>query len=254
MSLEKVIHYIKGKTVFGTENFCYLLYSLIKMEQPDNIVELGVGEGVSTCMMAQALKENGKGVVWGIDDGRDWKHDKSVVWGKDDGRDWHLDGSYENFLNNLLKKLKLEKFVRFKNITLTDTQFFDPKTSIDLLLADANDSGPKGCINLLSYYLPKMNKYSSIFIDRASTIHHAYLLLEQIIQHFQNRQIPACLLSSLSHEEVEKFRRLIYTSKFTLIHLTETEKAKVNKGQNSTAWIKIEPLDLFPHNKVQLFT
>ena len=237
MSLENVIRYINGKTEYGTENFCYFLYSLIKMEQPDNVVELGVGEGVSTCMMAQALKENGKGVVWGIDNGSDWK----------------LEGSYENFLNKLLEKLELEKFVNFKNITLTDTQFFDPKKPVDILFADAHDSGPRGCINLLRYYLPKMNRYSSIFIDRSSTIHHAYLVLEQIIKHFQDKQIPACLLSSLGHEEVQNFQRLIHTSKFTLIHLTETTKAKINKTQNSTAWIKIEPLDLFHHNGVNSF-
>ena len=96
-----------------------------------------------------------------------------------------------------------------------------------------------------------MNKYSSIFIDRSSTIHHAYLVLEQIIKHFQDKQIPACLLSSLGREEVKNFERLVYTSKFTLIHLTETEKAKENKSQNSRAWIKIEPLDLFHHNEVK---
>ena len=146
----------------------------------------------------------------------------------DNGEDWHLDGSYENFLNNLLKKLKLEKFVNFKNITLTDTQFFDPKKPIDILFSDATDSGPRGCIDLLRYYLPKMNRYSSIFIDRSSTIHHAYLVLEQIIKHFQDKKIPACLLSSLGHEEVKNFERLVYTSKFTLIQLTETEKAKIN--------------------------
>ena len=237
MSFENVIHYINGKTDYGTENFCYFLYSLIKMEQPDNVVELGVGEGVSTCMMAQALKENGKGVVWGIDNGSHWKRG----------------GSYENFLNNLLKKLKLEKFVHLKNITLTATQFFDPKKPIDILFSDATDSGPRGCIDLLRYYLPKMNKYSSIFIDRASTIHHAYLVLEQIIKHFQNQQISFCLLASLDDKEAKNLQRLVHTSKFTLIHLTETENAKINKSQNSTAWIKIEPLDLFHHNKVNNF-
>ena len=237
MSLENVIRYIKGKTDYGTENFCYFLYSLIKMEQPDNVVELGIGQGVSTCMMAQALKENGKGVLWGIDNGEDWK----------------LDGSYENFVNKLLKKLKLEKFVRFKNITLTDKQFFDPQKPIDILFADAGGTGPLNCINLLRYYLPKMNRYSSIFIDRSSTIHHAYLMLEQIIKHLQNRQIPFCLLPSGDDRGVKNLQQLVHTSKFTLIHLTETEKAKINKFQNSTAWIKIEPLDLFHHNKVQTF-
>ena len=56
MSLEKVIRYINSKVeghdvtvgqMYGTENFCHLLYSLVKMEQPDTIIELGVGAGAT---------------------------------------------------------------------------------------------------------------------------------------------------------------------------------------------------------------
>jgi len=250
-SLENVIHYINGKTKYGSENLCYLLYSLVKMEQPDVVVELGIGAGVTTCMIAQALKENGKGMIWGIDNGEDW-----------------TEGSYDEFLNKLLNQLELNEVVNFKNITLTETEFFDPKKPIDILFADVGNTGPLECINLLRYYLPKMNKYSSIFIDRSSTIHHAYLLLEQIIKYFQEKKIPACLTSalveedenipkcfttSLTKEDTDKLYKLVLNSKFTLMHLTETQKAKKIKHQNSTAWIKIEPLDLFHHNGVQMW-
>ena len=72
MSLEKVINYINTKIrkddltigeYYGTEHFGYLLYSLIRMEQPKTVVELGSGLGSTSCMMAQALKENGKGIL-----------------------------------------------------------------------------------------------------------------------------------------------------------------------------------------------
>ena len=36
---------------------------------------------------------------------------------------------------------------------------------------------------------------------------------------------------------------MVLKSKFTLINLTEDDNNKLNKSQNSTAWIKIEPLD-----------
>ncbi len=260
MSLEKVIRYINSKVeghdvtvgqMYGTENFCHLLYSLVKMEQPDTIIELGVGAGATTCMMAQAVKENNKGFVFAIDNGDQWKEMK-IPLQKILGESL-ADESYENFLHKLLEKLELEKYVHFKNITLTNKQFFDPKKPVDLLFFDAHDSGPLGCISLLHYYLPKMNKYSSIFIDRASTIHHAYLVLEQIIKHFQNKAIPECLLSALDDKEIKNLRHIVSTSKFTLIHLTETGKAKINKTQNSTAWIKIEPIDLYHHNHVETF-
>ena len=41
--------------------------------------------------------------------------------------------------------------------------------------------------------------------------------------------------------------------KTQLISLFPDKKAKINKAQNSTAWIKIEPLDLFHHNGVNSF-
>ena len=79
------------------------------------------------------------------------------------------------------------------------------------------------------------------------------LLQKQIIKHFQNKEIPECLFSELDDKEIKNLRQIVSTSKFTLIHLTETGKAKINKTQNSTAWIKIEPIDLYHHNHVETF-
>ena len=40
-------------------------------------------------------------------------------------------------------------------------------------------------------------------------------------------------------------------SKFTLIHIAESTENKINHYQNSTDWIKIEPLDIFIGNDVK---
>ena len=252
MSLQKIITYlntkIKDDTItigegYGNENFCYLIYSLIRMEHPQTVIELGSGLGSTTCMMAQALKENGKGTLWAIDNGQDWKTLKKHV-GKPNQ-------SYENFFQKLLERFELEKFVKFKNITLTPISFFNPQKPVDMMFFDAHDSSAQGCTQLLRYYLPIMNKYSSIFIDRSSTINHAYLMLEQLVQYLQQGKIPACLVSNRPQEEVNAIYQLVLNSKFTLIHLAETEAGKKNKAQNSTAWIKIEPLDILIHNQVE---
>ena len=42
---------------YGTENFCFLLYSLIKMQRPKNVIELGCGHGCVSTIIGQALKE-----------------------------------------------------------------------------------------------------------------------------------------------------------------------------------------------------
>ena len=115
-----------------------------------------------------------------------------------------------------------------------------------LVFCDATDAGAMGCINLLKAYLPNMNTESSIFIDRASTINHSFLLLEKVINDLQNNKIPNILLNGLNKEDENNFIKFVSKSKFTLIHLTEkNDQKKNNKMQNSTAWIKIEPVDVF---------
>ena len=254
MSLEKIIKYINtqirddGATIgewYGNENFCYLLYSLIRMEHPQTVIELGSGMGSATCMMAQALKENKKGTLWTVDNGKDWKTIKKFVE--------ESNGSYEEFFKKLLEKFSLEKIVKFKNITITSESFFNPQTPVDMVFFDAHDSGPGGCVSLLRYYLPLMGPYSSIFIDRSSTINHAFLLLEQIIHYLQQGKIPTSLSSGLPQKEAKALYRLVLNSKFTLIHLAETKEGKRNRKQNSTAWIRIEPADIMIHNKVENF-
>ena len=63
--------------IYGSEDISMLFYSLIRREQPLNVVELGTGLGVSALWMAQAVKEVGKGHVWTIDDGSQWQ-DRNV--------------------------------------------------------------------------------------------------------------------------------------------------------------------------------
>jgi len=43
---------------YGTDKFSLFLYSLVKMECPLNILELGTGYGVSALWLALALEEN----------------------------------------------------------------------------------------------------------------------------------------------------------------------------------------------------
>lgn len=50
-SIEK----LKDETM-GTENVCYLLYSMIKMIKPNNVLEIGIG--YTTPFILQAIREN----------------------------------------------------------------------------------------------------------------------------------------------------------------------------------------------------
>jgi hypothetical protein len=58
--------------VYGTEDQAELFYSLTKMQSPLNVLELGTGFGVTAYWMAQAMKENGGGHIWSVDNGEHW--------------------------------------------------------------------------------------------------------------------------------------------------------------------------------------
>ncbi len=239
--------------LYGTENFCHFLYSLVRMDRPSVVVELGCGGGATAMMAARALRENRHGRLWSVDNGSDWESD--VV------RDTCLkaagtaDGTmpYGAFINMLRERFGLSDCMSLVEMTLNGTDFFDPGQKIDMLFSDATPSHAEGCIAVLKYYLPRVNAYSSIFIDRAGTVNHAWLLLKYVVDSLQAGKIPRHLSEGCTEEEQLAVERLVKTCEFQLINLTETMHDKRNKAQNSRAWIKIQPNDYVPHNDVLTF-
>ena len=104
--------------VYGKENFCYLIYSLIKMQKPETIIELGTGLGTTALMIAQALKENNKGKIWTVDNGKDWEETKTS-WIKTKFK------THEDYFNDVIKKFKLKKYIELLNIDLDNNLFID---------------------------------------------------------------------------------------------------------------------------------
>jgi len=233
----------KLSELYGTENFNYFIYSLIKMDKPKTVIELGSGLGTTTLMMAQALKENKIGVLHTIDDGSDWNVLKKFI---------NEDKDYHEFIDNLLNRYKVNSYVKYYKQNINEKSFFDCK-NIDLIFFDCWEAGAKGCVNLIKNYLPKMSRYSHMFFDRSSTIHHAFLVLEQIIQYLQRGKIPDIIKQGLTKKEITDLEEFIDSSKFTLIHLNDNKHDKKNSLQNSRSWIKIEPVDIFHHNNVENF-
>jgi Methyltransferase domain len=262
MSLQTILSYVNTPVAdntftigqgYGTENFCVFLYSLIKMDQPNVVVELGVGGGVTTCLAAQALRENGVGMLWGIDNGSAWKGNQRSMYQAALG---YNDDSevFVSFLRKLLEKFELESFVTYVDMTVGETGFYAPHgKKIDLLFADAPYTGPEGCINLLRYYLPRMCEYSSIFIDRASTMNHSYLLLKYVVEQLNRQKLPQQIRMGLTLDQEAQVRHLMANCEFSIVHLTDHSRGKRNRRQNSRAWIKIEPCDYLPHNEVISF-
>lgn len=261
---------------YGTEDQALLFYSLTKMQSPLNVLELGTGFGVTAYWMAQAMKENGGGHVWSVDNGEHWAsialmvekgvptqlapliervraHPRfgEIVFPK--SVTTHV-ADYWKVLDEGARVMGLQSQVTFlKGSFLTGDSievsakaypFLETalKEPIDILFADVEHSIQSVLVSL-SQFLPFMSDSASIFIDSASTWLPSYLTLEQTIQQLNNGKLPAIFLSGASTEKKARLLEIVATRRFTLIPLVERK----SRSQNGLAWIKIDPINVVPY-------
>lgn len=224
--------------LFGTEDFCLFLYSLVKMHRPATILEVGTGCGAAALWLAQAVKENGAGHLWTIDDGSEWSmllEAPACPLLPEERKE-----SHEAFFKDALERFGLSEQVTFIRGKVPPYPRIDGK--IDLLFSDFLH-GPNMILSLLGYFLPRMATASSILIDSASTAFPSYALLEILVGQLNAGRLPQALVEMTQEEDRAASLAFVRSSRFTLVHLTEAK----NRRQNSTAWIKIEPIDLRPY-------
>lgn len=237
--------------VYGSEDLCMLLYSLVRREQPQVVVELGTGLGATTAWVASALKEIGHGHIYTYDNGSHFQ-DASVkaflsqlTGPLSEFARLSEKGAYEDCMAWLFNRADVSDRVTFVKGDID----FHPRAveavaqgkKIDLLFSDFNHA-PKTIIQLLGAYLAHMNSTSAIYIDSASTYLPSYWMLDSLIKMLNAKRIPAVLRQGLDGEQHTALKELVDTCSFQLVHLVE----KTPRSQNSTAWIRISPDDLFP--------
>ena len=243
--------------VYGSDDISMLFYTLIRRERPLNVLELGTGLGVTSFWMAQALKENGEGHVWTIDDGSHWQKASEVQQAagyltevapfsalKGEALD------YPGFVRRATELLGLESQLTFfhESLDLTDDDqlasrrypFLDQP--IDYVFVDIS-RGPDEILDVFFLFLPHLAEAASIFIDSASTSLSGYLFLEKLVDQLNHSKVPRRFLMGKDPQRRRALMDLVALRKFTLLHLVERKARK----QNSTAWIKIEPNDYVPH-------
>lgn len=240
--------------LYGTNDMAQLLYSLVAMQAPNVIVELGTGFALSTLWMALACKRKGVGHVWSIDN---WEwHPKRKGLIDSISADLCAAGvgeigtaSAELFYLDLAASLGLTDHVTFHKAALSPADMppiegmpFKERL-IDLLFADFTH-GPLDSLRLLAYFLPIMSPTSSLFIHSASTLWPTYLMLEQFCHHLNSGHVPQMLKELCSSD----LSQLYHDRRITLIHLTEPNRL----SQNSAAWLKIEPYDLLPQPRAAM--
>lgn len=237
--------------VYGSEDLCMLLYSSVRREQPQVVVELGTGLGATTAWIASALKELGDGCIYTFDNGSHFqdvsvKSFLSKLTGPlDDLARLSKTGSYEECMAWIFDHAEVTERIKFVkgdiDFNARAVEAVAKGQKIDLLFSDFNHT-PKTINQLLGAYLPYMNATSSIYIDSASTYLPSYWMLDNLVRMLNAKRIPATLRQGLDSDQLTALRNLIDESSFQLVHLVE----KAARSQNSTAWIRISTDDLLP--------
>jgi hypothetical protein len=239
--------------IYGSEDICTLLYSLVCREKPEVVVELGTGMGVTTAWIAAAMKENGFGTIYTYDNGSHFEMPdvRHFLTATPSGpieslREVARQGTYEEFIFSLFDLCGVRERIVFKktNIDLNQpaalTADFEHKP-VDLLFSDYMHS-PDMVQNIMQAFLPRVAGTSSIFIDSASSHVPSFLTLERIIECLNQQKIPKRMQQGMNESDLAGARRILSESQFRLMHLME----KRDRAQNSTAWIRIEPIDTVP--------
>jgi hypothetical protein len=226
--------------LYGTEDFSVFLYSIVKMHRPARVLELGTGTGVSTFWIARALQENGGGSLLTIDDGSHWRGLREEPPLQAYGSRDHA--TQAAFIAAMAERLGLAGRFELLTAKLPPYPSFEPGVTIDMLFSDFRHD-PAGILGLLQHFLPILSDTASVFIDSASTAFASYLLLERLVELFNAGQVPRELVKGLSPAKAAAVADAVRSRRFTLVHLTEAR----DRDQNSTAWLKIEPVDILPH-------
>jgi hypothetical protein len=239
---------------YGTEDFSLFLFSLVKMHIPETVVELGTGLGVSALWMALAARENGIGHVWTVDDfewfNRRPERATAIIRGLCDlGIDNIEQAGASSIYSALAAHLQLDSTLTFvkAKIALSERNHFDlysfhPRP-IDLLFSDFNHGG-SAVLLLLAHFIPRLAPAASIIIHSASTAWTSYLLLEQLISQLNSGKVP----KALQDVAVVNLQPFIENRRITLMHLVE----KKARNQNSAAWLRFEPADVFPYPRTKM--
>ena len=245
--------------VYGSEEIAILLYALVRRERPAVMLELGTGLGVTAFWMAQAAKENGGGHLWTLDDGSHWEEPGKFQAAMNAlGEAPPFDAldkpalDYPTFMTCMVELLDLGRQMTFmkEHVDVAKEEDFTParypflEWPIDLVFLDINRT-PDEILDALTLLLPHLSDAASVFIDSASTSLSSYLFLEKLVDQLNHSKVPRRFLLAQSPERRQALTELVARRKFTLVHLIE----RANRAQNSTAWLKIEPIDYVPHPK-----
>ncbi len=140
------------------------MYDLIINTKPKTIVEIGVFGGKSLLPQAFALKENGMGIIHGVDS---WQKEDCVRGMKSElDINWWSSIDYDKIYDgcvNGIKENNLQEYVKLHRMSSEEYSFMIDY-SIDILHIDGNHEEESSCRDVQLYF-PKVVSGGYIWLD-----------------------------------------------------------------------------------------
>jgi hypothetical protein len=157
--------------------------------------------------------------------------------------------SYGGFLDAMASKFNLLERVTFVEAHLTEKTLVETlqgktdalNSPLDLVFSDYVSSAP-GVYETLGALLPYMSDRGSIFLDAIPTRFETYLSLERAVEQLNAHKIPQTISAAFPADHCEALVGMLRKHQLRVIHIVERKR----RAQNSTAWVRIEPIDLIP--------
>lgn len=119
------------------EDKASFMMDLVFNHRPEVIVEIGVWGGKSLIPMAEALKYNKRGIVYGIDP---WKSEDSVVGQEGVNYDWWKAVDHVHVMEKFIARLNKYQLNDYVKVIRTTSEDAEPIDRIDLIHIDGNHS------------------------------------------------------------------------------------------------------------------
>lgn len=137
---------------------------LIRETKPEVMIEIGVFAGKSLLTAAAALRENGRGTIYGIDP---WRMDtalNNMGTGENVGfwNDINLDDVHRDCVHEVWRQ-QLDNVILIRAPSEHCHQLFQPN-SVDILYIDGGHSEPQSCSDVVNY-VPKVKRGGYVWLD-----------------------------------------------------------------------------------------
>ena len=182
-----------------------LIKSLIRINQPRNVIEIGILEGFSTLLIANSLKKN---------------KISSNFYAYDLFEDYKYNSSKYSVIESIIEKNKLQKFVKLKKANFYEIHKYHNKNSIDFIHIDISNTG-----STVRYFF---SKYDELLVEGAIVVFEGGSKLRDKVKWMKKYNMKEMHSEIISNRTIKKKYDVIVFDKYPSLSIFKKKNFKIS--------------------------